>query len=145
MPSYDGVPETVAESINHYTVKLTSVGQVYVEGTVAVPVNGLILRAKAVVTAGTAVNQVGVSIGEVAMTGPPGVEEVYSWPLAREPLDSRFRDNGTTGAPLFYAVAVDTTIDQSRGQKGLLFIYGKVDNDTLDHNVTIQVDIQTVE
>jgi len=143
MPTYDGSPETVAESINHHIVSLTSVGAVYIEGTTPVPVNGLIHRMRAVVSAGTAISQVAVSIREA--TGASGLGEVYEWPLATQPLDSRGADSATTGAPLFYAVDMDTAIDQSRGKKGYLYIAAKVDDATADHAVTIQVDIEVVE
>ena len=120
-------------SVHRITGIVGSVGNTYVEFTVAVPARGMIRRLRAGVSSGTSINQVSIEVREVA--GGTLLDIVGQYPLAAQPLDSDL-----SGAPVFYDVAQTGVLFD--GRSGLLYIAASVDDATTDHTVVIYMDIE---
>jgi len=106
-----------------------SVGNVFIQSSVAAPTRGLIRRVRADVTAGTAINQVALEVREAA--GATGLNVPLAYALGTEPLDSE--------EEIYYEIPEGT---DPLSRMGTLYFAIRVDNATTDHVVTVQFDIE---
>lgn len=109
------------------TGSATGVGNTLVQIPLVVPVKGKIRRARASVTAGTAINQVQMEIRE--SSGGTGLDIALAYALAAQPLDSE--------EDLLYKVSPIA----GNPNMGVLYVAVAVDDATADHAISVSLDV----
>lgn len=121
----------MAGMVREYNVTITPVGAVVVVSAIAIPWRGRILRARAAVIAGTAINQVSLRF---AVANPPvGFDTKIQYGLTAQPLDQ------SEMVPIDYIMTPATV--NSWLVNG--FVGVAVDNAVVDHTVDVQLVIES--
>jgi hypothetical protein len=117
--------------VREYNVTITPVGAVFVVSAIVIPWRGRILRARAQVTAGTAINTVQLRF---AVANPPvGFDTKLQYALTVQPLDQ------AEVVPIDYLITPATV--NSWFVNG--FVGVAVDNAVVDHTVNVQLVIES--
>lgn len=117
----------------NYTTTFASVGAVLLEQELQVPARGWIRRARALVTAGTAINTVQLAFRTA--TGGAGQTTALAYGLTANELDSE-------EAGIYYELT-PSTIGGFASGFGQAFIAVAVDDATLDHAISVLFNIES--
>lgn len=118
--------------VREYNVTITPVGAAFVVSTLAVPWRGRILRARAAVTAGTAINQVALRFAIVDPVAAP-FDVKLQYGLTAQPLDQNAL------VPVDYMIAPGSV----GGWFVNAFVGVAVDNAVVDHTILVQLVIES--